>query len=261
VTETYIVWNNWYIGPTGCLNTILLYVLVYTGARGSVVGWGTMLQAGRSRVRVPMRWNCSSFQPHYGLGVDSASNRNEYQEPSWGVKSGRRVSLTTLPPSVSRFSRYCGTLVSQPYGPPWPGAGIALPFTFYLFIQLWTGHHSLVCRTDLQVVNVRYCVYTEELYRIFLSITRDDYACQDLSYDVTLHNGRCTARGDVRSVLNMLLNLASGRLFSARFFRFFAWNIQAGHVYPSTRFISAVSLQIPMRFRIRSHNKLIRQNR
>jgi hypothetical protein len=25
-------------------------------ARGSVVGWGTMLQAGRSRVRVPMRW-------------------------------------------------------------------------------------------------------------------------------------------------------------------------------------------------------------
>jgi hypothetical protein len=26
------------------------------GARGSVVGWGTMLQAGRSRFRVPVRW-------------------------------------------------------------------------------------------------------------------------------------------------------------------------------------------------------------
>jgi hypothetical protein len=26
------------------------------GARGSVVGWGTTLQVGRSRVRVPMRW-------------------------------------------------------------------------------------------------------------------------------------------------------------------------------------------------------------
>jgi hypothetical protein len=26
------------------------------------------------------------FQPQYGLGVDSASNRNEYQEYSWGGK-------------------------------------------------------------------------------------------------------------------------------------------------------------------------------
>jgi hypothetical protein len=38
-------------------------------------------------VRVPMRWIFSidlSFQPYYGIGVDSASNRNEYQEASWG---------------------------------------------------------------------------------------------------------------------------------------------------------------------------------
>jgi hypothetical protein len=42
-------------------------------------------------------WNSSltSFQPHYGPVVDSASNRNEYQEYFLWGKGGWCVGLTT----------------------------------------------------------------------------------------------------------------------------------------------------------------------
>jgi hypothetical protein len=53
----------------------------------SVVGWGTILQAGRSRVRFQIRSLLLSIDlillAALGPGVDSASNRNAYQESSW----------------------------------------------------------------------------------------------------------------------------------------------------------------------------------
>ena len=64
-------------------------------------------------------WNFSliqSFRPHYGPGVDSATNWNEYHGMSPGRKSSRCLGLTTLPPLCALCLQICEP---QPPGTLW----------------------------------------------------------------------------------------------------------------------------------------------
>ena len=77
--------------------------------RGGSVGWGTALQARRSRVRFPtvslgiFYWLNPSDRPVVP-GVDSASNRNENQEYFLGVKGGRCVGLANFSENFGAFT-------------------------------------------------------------------------------------------------------------------------------------------------------------
>jgi hypothetical protein len=122
---TLIMWSTWcvwvfstdilstYQNITICICTILEATLKI-GARGSLVSWGTVLQAGRSWVGVPMRWiffffsppiyliHPASLWPWGRLILSEMSTRNL---PGVGrANRSWRVRLTTLAPSVSQMS-------------------------------------------------------------------------------------------------------------------------------------------------------------
>jgi hypothetical protein len=71
-----------------------------------------------------------SFRSYYGPGVDSASNRNEYQEYFLGGKGGRCVRLTTYHHPVP-LSRNLGTLTS------WNTLALSRPVMGLIYLYLY----------------------------------------------------------------------------------------------------------------------------
>ena len=98
-----------------------------------------MLQIGRSLVRSQVMSleffiDIKSFRSNYGPGVDSAFNRNEYQEYFLGDKGGRCVRLIALPLSCAVVMKSGNLNFLEPSGPLQTCNGTALPFYKQLLI-------------------------------------------------------------------------------------------------------------------------------
>ena len=106
-------------------------------ARGGAVGWGTVLQAGRSRVRFPVvsinifHWHNPSVRT-MALGSTQPLTEMSTRNISWGGKGGRCEGLTTLPPSCAVVMK-SGILILLEHSEVLQASnGIALPFTLYI---------------------------------------------------------------------------------------------------------------------------------
>jgi len=86
-----------------------------------------------------------SLRSRYGPGVDSASNRNEYQEHFLGGKEGRCVRLTTLPPSCAVVMKSGNFIFLEPSGPLQACNRTALTFLHIIAPKMHTGLLKLPC--------------------------------------------------------------------------------------------------------------------
>ena len=125
-------------------------------ARGGALGWGTAIQAGRSRVRFPMVSLdffslTQSFRPHYGPGVDAASNRNEYQECFVEVKAAGAEGWQPYHLHVTIVLKSGSLNLLEPLGPVQACNGIALPLPLPLHVSDLS--RSIIRRNNCTYVN------------------------------------------------------------------------------------------------------------
>jgi hypothetical protein len=144
-----------------------------------------MLPAGKSPVRIPDEVNVfnlpNTSRRTRALGFDSASNRNEYQEFFLGIKSGRRLGLTTLPPSMSRMSENVGASTSR------NPKGLHCLYEDHFTFTLTFIHDNVVIPLDLQNVSkfklnlTVSCLVQNVFYRVHNIIYALFYSEQNLA--------------------------------------------------------------------------------
>jgi hypothetical protein len=137
-----------------------------------------VLQDGRSRVRMPMRWIILINLLNLPSPIRSLVLLSLYQKQKNNVsgeeRRGRCMRLTTSPPSVSRMSRQCGILsISQPYRLPRSVTWIALlSYTYMIFVphkkHSYGPPHSVMGRALLLFLSLYYCYYYYFIFCIFV---------------------------------------------------------------------------------------------
>jgi len=102
---------------------------------------------------------------HYGPGVDSPSNRDEYQEYFLGGKGGRCVRLATLPPSCAVVMKSGNLNFLEPSGPLQACNGTALSFTAFgtMHWLLTTGEKPCHRSAVILVRNTKSCIYSQKV--------------------------------------------------------------------------------------------------